>query len=65
MSQSNKEELDEIEKLAIDVYSMISVTKNACSAHDYIYEETVLEYALRLQNEIIIKITNLNMPVIS
>ena len=64
MLNNYEEKFDEIEKLATDVYAMLSVTKNACQAHDYIYEETVLEYALKLQNEIIIKITDLNMPVI-
>lgn len=61
MNAEELKELDEIEKLASDVSSIISITKSACQANDFTSEESVLGYALDIQNQMIEKLINLNM----
>lgn len=58
MSQKNK--LNEIEKLALKVSSLISTTKAACTLNDYIYEEVTLDCALENQKKLLEKIIELN-----
>lgn len=61
MNAEELKELDEIEKLASDVFSIISITKSACQANDFTSEESVLGHALDIQNQMIEKLINLNM----
>ena len=60
MKTNLQNKLDEIEKLAIEAEAIIAVTKASCEAHDYLQEETALEYALKLQNNLIERIINFN-----
>ena len=45
--------LEDIEQMAADVSCLINVVKDSCEKNDYLHEQTVLEYAVNLQNEII------------
>lgn len=58
--ENELKELDDIERLALGVNSLISVTKDACQINDYTNEQFVLEYAISLQDEVIEKIINLS-----
>ncbi len=58
MSHQNK--LNEIEKLALKVSSLISTTKASCILNDYIYEEVTLDCALENQKKLLEKIIELN-----
>ncbi len=56
-----KQQLEEIEKLAIDVSGFISVTKDACEVNDYVDEYTTLEYAHKLQQKLVEMIMDINV----
>ena len=51
-----QEDVEELEKMAIDVCSLIQTAKNSCEKQDYIPEAITLEYAINIQNEIIYKL---------
>ena len=61
MTKKLQQELDEIEKMAIDVSGLISVTKDACEVNDYTSEYSALECALQIQNSLVEKIVNLGI----
>ena len=50
------EEIEELEKMAVDVCSLIQTVKNSCEKQDYIPEAITLEYAINIQNEIICRL---------
>lgn len=58
MTQKNT--LNEIEKLALKVSSLISTTKASCTVKDYICEEITLDCALENQKKLLEKVIELN-----
>ncbi len=61
MTINLQQKLEKIERLALDVSGFISVTKDACKVNDYTSEFTTLEHTLRIQNELIEEIININL----
>jgi hypothetical protein len=48
-----QQDIEELEKMAIDVCGLIQTAKNSCENQDYIPETITLGYAINIQNEII------------